>query len=116
MPLAAADLPLLLSLLSASASSIPLPTTFHTAIIMGGHGHVNPEAQPIAQQDIEAMKAHQIPVAYRDTCAHLLINLNTCRRETYFNPNACGHWRHTYEECEYVAWEKRVADKKKATK
>ena len=74
----------------------------------GNHHHRNPEAEPTSKQDIEAMKEARIPLAYRDKCGHLLIDLNKCRRANYFSPNACGHQRHTYEECEYYAWLDRV--------
>lgn len=77
---------------------------------MGGHGHArNPAAEPKKDQDVEALKAAKIPLALRDKCGHLLVGLNACRREHYFNPNRCGHERHTYEECEYYAWMDRVA-------
>jgi NADH dehydrogenase (ubiquinone) 1 beta subcomplex subunit 7 len=49
-----------------------------------------------------------------DNCAHLLVPLNVCRRETGFNPDKCTHQRHIYEECQYIAWCARVEAKKKA--
>ena len=82
---------------------------------MGGHHH-NAEAMPLDNQDIESLKDNQVPTAFRDKCAHLLVKLNQCRRETFFNPGKCGHQRHTYEECEYIAWNKRVDAKKQAKK
>lgn len=82
---------------------------------MGG-GHRNPEAEPRKKQDLAALKEAQIPLAYRDKCAHLLVDLNKCRRATYFSPNQCGHERHTYEECEYYAWMDRVHIKEKKAK
>jgi hypothetical protein len=82
---------------------------------MGGnhHHHFNEKAMPRDDQDLEAMKAAQIPIAYRDTCAHLLIPLNKCRQETFSNPNKCTHERHIYEECQYYAYLQRVEAKKK---
>jgi NADH dehydrogenase (ubiquinone) 1 beta subcomplex subunit 7 len=77
---------------------------------MGGH-HRNPEAEPKADQDVAAFVANKTPLAYRDKCGHLLIDLNKCRRANFFSPNKCGHERHTYEECEYYAWMDRVAKK-----
>jgi len=44
----------------------------------------------------------------RDTCGHLLTKLNACRREEHWLPWKCGHERHTYEECQYIAWNQRV--------
>ena len=80
---------------------------------MGGGHHHSPEAMPRADQDLELLKKHRIPIALRDSCAHLLIPLNECRRETLFNPDRCGHQRHTYEECQFIAWTARVDAKKK---
>jgi NADH dehydrogenase (ubiquinone) 1 beta subcomplex subunit 7 len=54
------------------------------------------------------LKEAKIPLAVRDKCGHLLINLNKCRRAIMFNPSQCGHERHTYEECEYYLWNDRV--------
>jgi len=79
----------------------------------GGHHHFNAEAQPKAEQDLEAFEAAKTPYAYRDTCGHLLLKLNACRRETWFNPGKCGHERHTYEECQYIAFQQRIEEKKK---
>lgn len=79
---------------------------------MGGGHHHSEEAMPLENQDIESLRANQVPTAFRDKCAHLLVKLNQCRRETYFNPDKCTHQRHTYEECEYIAWNQRVAAKK----
>jgi len=77
---------------------------------MGGH-HNNPEAKPHTNQDPSAMAAARLPLSFRDTCAHLLIPLNKCRRESFWNPNKCGHWRHTYEECEYNGYLQRCEAK-----
>jgi NADH dehydrogenase (ubiquinone) 1 beta subcomplex subunit 7 len=77
---------------------------------MGGHAR-NAAAEPKAEQDLEALKVARIPLAFRDTCGHLLVGLNQCRRANYFSPNQCGSERHTYEECEYYSWMDRVAKK-----
>ncbi|KAF5018971.1 hypothetical protein F66182_9034 [Fusarium sp. NRRL 66182] len=45
----------------------------------------------------EEMRDAKLPLAYRDSCAHLLIPLNKCRRDT------------CYEKCQYVEFKKRVA-------
>jgi len=37
----------------------------------------------------EAMSAARLPIAYRDSCAHLLIPLNRCRFEEYYLPWKC---------------------------
>ncbi|KYK54045.1 hypothetical protein DCS_05999 [Drechmeria coniospora] len=81
----------------------------------------------------EEMREARLPLAYRDSCAHLLIPLNQCRRETWYAPWKCGpsafyrhpslrwcadRWpgrlrvqdeRHSYEKCQYVEFKKRVA-------
>ena len=45
--------------------------------------------------------ALQINVAFRDHCAHKLIDLNECRRESFFLPWTCQHEKHSYEKCQY---------------
>ncbi|KAI9705116.1 MAG: hypothetical protein M1836_006899 [Candelina mexicana] len=57
----------------------------------------------------EAMSAARLPLAYRDSCAHLLIPLNRCRFEEYYLPWKCVTERHTYEKCQYEEFKKRVA-------
>ena len=37
----------------------------------------------------EEMSAARLPLAYRDSCAHLLIPLNRCRHEEYYLPWKC---------------------------
>lgn len=69
---------------------------------------------PKADQDVALLKLEKVPIALRDNCAHLLVDLNRCRRQTYFNPDKCQPQRHIYEECEYIAWTARVEAKSKA--
>ncbi|KAF4626776.1 hypothetical protein G7Y89_g11379 [Cudoniella acicularis] len=57
----------------------------------------------------EAMSEARLPLAYRDTCANLLIPLNRCRYEEYYLPWKCETERHSYEKCQYVEFKKRVA-------
>lgn len=80
---------------------------------MGGGHHHSPEAMPKADQDLEFLKKENIPIPARDNCAHLLVKLNRCRRETFSLPWKCTHQRHIYEECQFIAWEKRCEAKKK---
>jgi len=77
----------------------------------GGHHHFNPEAAPRRDQDLTALADARIPLAFRDTCAHLLVPLNKCRREHWWSPNQCGHERHTYEECLYNSYLQRIEAK-----
>lgn len=82
---------------------------------MGGHNHHDhsPEAMPKKDQDLKSLADNQVPLSLRDNCAHLLVGLNTCRRDTFFSPTQCQHQRHIYEECQYIAWLARCDAKKK---
>jgi NADH dehydrogenase (ubiquinone) 1 beta subcomplex subunit 7 len=42
-----------------------------------------------AEATREEMRDARLPLAYRDSCAHLLIPLNKCRRETWYAPWKC---------------------------
>ncbi|KKY25121.1 putative nadh-ubiquinone oxidoreductase b18 [Phaeomoniella chlamydospora] len=57
----------------------------------------------------EEMSAAKLPLAYRDSCANLLIPLNKCRRESYYLPWKCENERHSYEKCQYEEFKQRVA-------
>mmetsp|Transcript_21225 Transcript_21225/g.44336 ORF Transcript_21225/g.44336 Transcript_21225/m.44336 type:complete len:93 (+) Transcript_21225:75-353(+) len=82
---------------------------------MGGHAH-SPEAMPKDDQNLDELKKHLIPIDLRDKCAHLLVPLNVCRRETWFNPDKCTHQRHIYEECQYICWTRRKEKKEALVK
>jgi len=56
----------------------------------------------------EEMKKERIPLEYRDFCAHLLPELNACRKATLYMPWKCKHERHVYELCQYKEYKKRV--------
>ena len=56
-----------------------------------------------------AMIAARLPLEYRDYCAHILIPLNECRRQTWFSPWKCTDLRHSYEKCQYDEYQRRVA-------
>ena len=60
----------------------------------------------------QSFEAARLPLSHRDTCGHLLVPLNKCRRQTYYMPFKCGHERHIYEECEYLAYLQRVSMKR----
>ena len=98
-----------LSLSAAPLSLLPLHSAFAT--MGGGHHHVTPGSEPRKDQDLQAIKDARIPLAWRDTCSHILVDLNKCRRDTWWNPNKCEHERHIYEECEYNAYLQRVEAK-----
>ncbi|KAK3903307.1 NADH-ubiquinone oxidoreductase B18 subunit-domain-containing protein [Staphylotrichum tortipilum] len=57
----------------------------------------------------EEMREARLPLAYRDSCAHLLIPLNRCRTDNFFLPWKCVDERHSYEKCQYLEFKKRVA-------
>ncbi|PTB41125.1 hypothetical protein M441DRAFT_47593 [Trichoderma asperellum CBS 433.97] len=46
-------------------------------------------ATDVRQATREEMRDARLPLAYRDSCAHLLIPLNKCRRETWYAPWKC---------------------------
>ncbi|TRM63689.1 NADH-ubiquinone oxidoreductase B18 subunit-domain-containing protein [Schizophyllum amplum] len=54
------------------------------------------------------MKAHKIPLAWRDQCSALLIPLNVCRKKSFYVPWECDHERHTYEKCQYEDYMRRM--------
>ncbi|KAF2643854.1 hypothetical protein P280DRAFT_445056 [Massarina eburnea CBS 473.64] len=56
----------------------------------------------------EEMSAARLPLAYRDSCAHLLIPLNRCRQEEFYLPWKCETERHSYEKCQYDEFKLRV--------
>jgi hypothetical protein len=43
-----------------------------------------------AEATREDMREAKLPLAYRDSCANLLIPLNRCRSDTYYLPWKCG--------------------------
>jgi hypothetical protein len=50
-----------------------------------------------AEATREEMRDANLPLAYRDNCAHLLIPLNRCRSTTYYLPWKCEvRQMHTY--------------------
>ncbi|KAL0942923.1 NADH-ubiquinone oxidoreductase B18 subunit [Colletotrichum truncatum] len=78
----------------------------------------------------EEMRDAKLPLAYRDSCAGLLIPLNRCRAESWYLPWKCNvrcpgvprpavrrvfqlpnrsDERHSYEKCQYDEFKKRVA-------
>ncbi|KAK7743964.1 hypothetical protein SLS62_010426 [Diatrype stigma] len=66
------------------------------------------EAAP-AKATRQEMEDAKLPIAYRDSCANLLIPLNRCRADTYYLPWKCENERHSYEKCQYEEFKKRVA-------
>ncbi|KAJ8514565.1 hypothetical protein ONZ45_g852 [Pleurotus djamor] len=54
------------------------------------------------------LKAHKVPLGWRDQCSALLIPLNVCRRNEMYVPWKCDHERHTYEKCQYDDYVSRM--------
>ncbi|KAK0258666.1 hypothetical protein LTR02_016560 [Friedmanniomyces endolithicus] len=75
------------------------------AVGMGGHDTTH--AAP-AQATRAEMSAARVPLAYRDSCANLLIPLNKCRYNEYYLPWKCEDERHSYEKCQYEEFKLRV--------
>ncbi|KAF2397641.1 putative NADH-ubiquinone oxidoreductase B18 subunit [Trichodelitschia bisporula] len=72
-----------------------------------GLGHGEPSASGPATR--KQMADANLPLQYRDSCAHLLIPLNKCRVKEYYLPWKCEDERHSYEKCQYDEFKRRVA-------
>ncbi|CAG8619850.1 9334_t:CDS:2 [Ambispora gerdemannii] len=71
---------------------------------------------PVFKVTQEELEKHRVPLAWRDTCAHLLIPLNKCRiRENYF-PWKCKDEKHSYEKCQYEDYMRRMRAMEKIKK
>ena len=75
----------------------------------GGHGHGSGGKgyTPTMKVTPEQLQKFQVPIAYRDYCAHLLIRLNKCREKSFYMPWKCEHERHSYESCQYQEYKRR---------
>ncbi|KIJ98742.1 hypothetical protein K443DRAFT_680488 [Laccaria amethystina LaAM-08-1] len=58
----------------------------------------------------EELKAHRVPLAWRDQCSSLLIPLNLCRKQKLYKPWECDHERHTYDKCQYDDYVRRMKE------
>ncbi|VEU21867.1 DEKNAAC102867 [Brettanomyces naardenensis] len=63
--------------------------------------------EPISREE---MKKNEVPIAFRDRCAGLLIPLNKCRKEGWYMPWNCVEERHDYEHCQYLDFKRRVRE------
>ncbi|KAI1258541.1 NADH-ubiquinone oxidoreductase B18 subunit-domain-containing protein [Xylariaceae sp. FL1019] len=82
------------------------PRAYTNTVTMG---LFTPPSEAPAKATREEMRDAKLPLAYRDSCANLLIPLNRCRKDTYYLPWKCEDERHSYEKCQYVEFKKRVA-------
>jgi NADH dehydrogenase (ubiquinone) 1 beta subcomplex subunit 7 len=53
------------------------------------------------------MRAQNLPLRYRDYCAHFITPINKCRRENYFAPWSCHHEKLDWEKCQHQVWKER---------
>ncbi|KAH6562360.1 hypothetical protein BASA50_006556 [Batrachochytrium salamandrivorans] len=81
---------------------------------MGADRHVD-DANPPMYISQEELNKTQIPLVWRDYCAHLLPELNQCRRDTYFAPWHCTEEKLAWKKCQYDDFVRRVRklDKRK---
>jgi NADH dehydrogenase (ubiquinone) 1 beta subcomplex subunit 7 len=56
----------------------------------------------------EALDKTQIPLAFRDYCAHLLPALNECRSKTLYAPWKCDEERVAWQKCQYDEYQRRM--------
>ncbi|KAJ3092164.1 hypothetical protein HK102_010125 [Quaeritorhiza haematococci] len=56
----------------------------------------------------EEMQRQQIPLEFRDYCAHLLPELNKCRVENYYLPWRCSKERVAWQKCQYDDYHRRM--------
>jgi NADH dehydrogenase (ubiquinone) 1 beta subcomplex subunit 7 len=56
----------------------------------------------------EALSKTQIPLAWRDYCAHLLPSLNACRQSSLYMPWACKEERTVWQKCQYDEYQRRM--------
>eukprot|EP00611_Tribonema_gayanum_P007470 TRINITY_DN1684_c0_g1_i2.p1 TRINITY_DN1684_c0_g1~~TRINITY_DN1684_c0_g1_i2.p1 ORF type:complete len:101 (-),score=20.40 TRINITY_DN1684_c0_g1_i2:68-370(-) len=70
---------------------------------MSPHGHGTPK-----KATEEEMMEARLDLQFRDNCAHLLIPLNACRKDTFMMPWKCQHERHIYEKCQYLDFKRRT--------
>lgn len=88
---------------SGGSSGGPSTSTYLSLQAVPMHNLVPPKCARIQQEKLiprtfteatrEEMSAARVPLAYRDSCAHLLIRLNKCRYENYYLPWKCEVWR-----------------------
>ena len=76
----------------------------------------NPHAHRKMKVSREWMKEHEVPLHYRDYCAHLWLPLHKCQKRTYYSPWHCKEELHTYEKCQYGLFMDRVRAKVKIEK
>ena len=68
------------------------------------HGDTRHDVEPMSSTTAtrEELKAHRVPLAWRDQCSALLLPLNVCRKEKYYLPWECENERHAYEKYVFI--------------
>ena len=56
----------------------------------------------------EELNKTQIPLQWRDFCAHLLPELNKCRQDNLYMPWTCHLERTAWQKCQYDDYRRRV--------
>eukprot|EP00041_Stephanoeca_diplocostata_P013688 m.241928 g.241928 ORF g.241928 m.241928 type:complete len:79 (-) comp19430_c0_seq4:518-754(-) len=74
---------------------------------------VDSHSESVPKATKQQMADAGIPLAWRDSCAAILIPLNECRRKQMFAPWECEHERHAYEVCQYKEYLARMKDQMK---
>ncbi|KAI8614697.1 NADH-ubiquinone oxidoreductase B18 subunit-domain-containing protein [Chytriomyces sp. MP71] len=64
-----------------------------------------PPKMHISQQELQK---ERIPLAFRDYCAHLLPDLNKCRRANWYMPWHCEEERVAWNKCQYDDYQRRM--------
>ena len=75
---------------------ISMKTFYFLEVVI--ESHVLLLVMKVTQKEMADAK---LPLSGRDYCAHLLIPLLKCRKETYMVPWKCHHEKHLWERCEY---------------
>lgn len=58
----------------------------------------------------QEMNNAQLTLQQRDYCAHYLIRLLKCKRDSFPNFLACKHERHDWDYCEHMDYVKRMKE------
>ncbi|KAJ3296662.1 hypothetical protein BCR33DRAFT_845056 [Rhizoclosmatium globosum] len=75
---------------------------------MGAPSDVDTTAPPKMHISQKEMQKEKIPIAFRDYCAHLLPELNKCRRDNWYLPWHCEQERVTWTKCQYDDYQRRM--------
>ncbi|KAI8817815.1 NADH-ubiquinone oxidoreductase B18 subunit-domain-containing protein [Fimicolochytrium jonesii] len=77
--------------------------------------HDDAGAPPPTYITAQELSKTQIPLAWRDYCAHLLPALNECRKREYYLPWKCEFERVAWMKCQYDDYQRRMRKLAKRT-